>query len=577
MDFTVKPSTTIRLPDGTELAWEGFGTGPLVYDGDFAGHSERLLGLSPSEVAEQTSRRLLPYRAGGEGDAPALILHSATRATKGFDGDVSDLAAGRTPYDCATYLEARAVFLARPGDLTVGRTAPWKESVRVFGIDSVDLGDLEHYYLYQALLEAAVRHPEGTGSGATGTTPKATTPAPLTRIIDWVRARPHAIVRTYALDREMQIFLLWLLRRTGRESLRIDANNHVVSLDWNRKRHIHPFVEDAESLSATGMPPDELLAAEQRLGEGYRRVGMAIPVLPGYTMARPDAPAERFVEEAVRAAALLRRRYGLTHAFLKPSQSGSGARIVGPIGLQDLALLREAAADAHQYGDDYLLEAAVDYVTVPGALTPCPVAPSGHIRNGEIAPGLTLQILDRYSWEGNAYIDRPEWERCGLAVGLYDDMRRAMHDIHAAFRSEASAADGSHGGLVTGGVDFAVGRLGGVFGDRVLTGAIDFNFSSHGAELLRAFHERITADRPPAEHYTATRVYRPTATATLTDTRTAVLTALPSTARAEVVACVPNRWGMVAATGTHMNHAMERTQELIDTLTTAALAQNPKA
>ncbi|MEV8400232.1 hypothetical protein [Streptomyces niveus] len=236
MESTMKPSTTVRLPDGTEFPWEGFGTGPLVYDGDFADHSERLLGLSLSEVVEQTSRRLLPYRAGG--DAPALILHSASRTTRGFDGDVNDLAVRRIPYDCSTYLEARAVFLARPGDLAVGRTAPWKESVRVFGIDSVDLEDLEHYYLYQALLVAAGRHTEGA------------TDVPLARIIDWVRAHPDAIVRMYTLDREMQIFLLWLLRRTGLESLRIDANNHVVSIDWNRKRHIHPFVEDAARATA---------------------------------------------------------------------------------------------------------------------------------------------------------------------------------------------------------------------------------------------------------------------------------------------------------------------------------------
>ncbi|MGW6511890.1 hypothetical protein ACWGCP_30970 [Streptomyces niveus] len=139
------------------------------------------------------------------------------------------------------------------------------------------------------------------------------------------------------------------------------------------------------------------------------------------------------------------------------------------------------------------------------------MAPSGHIRNGAIAPGLTLQILDRFSWEGNAYIDRPEWERCGLAVDLYDDM-------------------------------------------------------------LRAFHEQITAEQAP-EHYTATRVYRPTGTATLAETRAAVLTSIPLTARAEVIACVPNRWGMVASTGTHMNQAMERTHQLVDILTAAGLAR----
>ncbi|MGW6306100.1 hypothetical protein ACWFRQ_28735 [Streptomyces niveus] len=152
----------------------------------------------------------------------------------------------------------------------------------------------------------------------------------MARIIDWVRAHPDAIVRMYTLDREMQIFLLWLLRRTGLESLRIDANNHVVSIDWNRKRHIHPFVEDAESLSVTGMTPDELLAAEQRLGEGYRRVGMAIPVLPGYTVARTDAPAERFVEEAVRAATLLRAATGSPRRSSSPASPAAGPASSAP-------------------------------------------------------------------------------------------------------------------------------------------------------------------------------------------------------------------------------------------------------
>ena len=50
---------------------------------------------------------------------------------------------------------------------------------------------------------------------------------------------------------------------------------------------------------------------------------------------------------------------------------------------------------------------------------------------------------------------------------------------------------------MTGGLDFAVGRVGGRFGDRVLVGVTDFNLSSHGAEYMRAFQDEMRDDQRP--------------------------------------------------------------------------------
>ncbi|MVO87815.1 hypothetical protein GPA10_24405 [Streptomyces sp. p1417] len=545
----------IRLKDGTERAWEGFGTGPYVHQGGLADYSARLLGLTPQQAEQEAARRLLPYRATPQDRDPSLFLHGATPANRHFEGDVADLAEGRPPYDCATYLEARAAFLARPGDLLVGRTRPWREAAEVFGVDAVDLQDLKHYYLCQALLATAVRHTESHPESHHDKDA-----SPLGRVIAWLRARPHAVARPYALDGETQIFLLWLLRRTGLERLHTDANSPRVATAWNSKNHIHPYIRDAEELPAhEGMPPDRLLAAEQRLSLAHRRLGLVMPVLPGYTVRRHADEPDRFADDTGRAADLLRRRYGLRRAFFKPCEAGSGARIVGPVDLHDAARLRDAATEAHQHGDDYLLEAAVDYLTYDdGGGSRCPVAPSGHIRDGRVAPGLTLQILNGYAWEGNVFTDRAGWRRCGLPPALYDTMARAMEALHTAFLSQASVTDGSHGGLVTGGVDFAVGRIGGVFGDEVLAAAIDFNLSSHGAEYLRTFQDKSGA------RYAATRLFRPSATASLTAGRAAV----PD---ADLIACVPDRWGMVAATGLDVLDAAEETRRRIDVLASAGL------
>lgn len=146
-------------------AWQGFSTGYRVLtETELDVLCHKLLGHGPAAVADRAARELRSYTAtvtaGPQPNRPpAVIMHSATRTTRGFDGDLADVRAGRDPYDVAGYLEARAVSLAAAGDLAVGRTQPWRDAVRHYGTDSLDVGLLEPYYLSDALLTVAAETP----------------------------------------------------------------------------------------------------------------------------------------------------------------------------------------------------------------------------------------------------------------------------------------------------------------------------------------------------------------------------------------------------------------------------------
>ncbi|HEY2725236.1 MAG TPA: hypothetical protein VGI84_11185 [Pseudonocardiaceae bacterium] len=551
----VPPSLT-RLPDGREITWAGFFTGHRVLDQrQVEAIALRLLGVPCSAVPAAAEQELVPYHAAGGHRAPALLLHSATATLRTWEGDLADLLAGRSPYDVATYVESRSVYLATGSDLSVGRTAPWAEAVQVRGVPAVDVGDRQHYYLIQALLVLADQHERGV-------------PTCLDEVISWLRARPDAVVRLYALDLETQILLLWLRRRANLDRLATDANKPAVATRWNSKSHLHPSVARAEKLVADGLSVDELLDAEQRLGEAHERLGLRLPVLPGYLVPRGDADA--FVADVARAAQLLRTRYGLRTAALKPCEAGDGARIVGNLDLADAERLDAAARQAYPHGDDYVLEAWVEFAAVRAGGAHHPVAPSGHFRNGQVADGVTLQTLDGFSWIGNAFLDEAGWTRLGLPADAYRAIREALAAVHAAFLGPHSVPDGSHQGLVTGGIDFAVGTVGGRFGDRALVGAIDFNLSSHGAEYLRAFQDEAAV--LTRERYAATRVFRPSTEATLAQLESLAAAHTAPGGLVRAIACVPRRWGMIACTGADPDIAMHRARRLIDVLVSAGMA-----
>ncbi|MGI5170953.1 hypothetical protein ACQEU3_42045 [Spirillospora sp. CA-253888] len=549
----VEPSTH-RTRDGADIRWAGFFTGHRVMnESDVAALAPRLLGIDASAVPEAAEKKLISHYASANGECPALLLHSATATLRAFDGDLAEVAAGRRPHDVATYVEARSAFLGTANDLSVGRTAPWREAVTLWGVPFVDIGDRSHYYLSQALLALAHAHEMGTDT-------------PLDQVIGWLRANPDAVIRVYALDLEMQIFLLWLMDRAGLARLSTDANKPVVSQRWNRKRHVHPTVAAARSMESPDDDAESLLEREQSLSEARERLGLRLPVLPGYTVLRAEASPDAFVADVLAAAELLRTRYGLDRAALKPSEAGDGARIVGNLDLADSERLATEARAAYAHGDDYLLEAWVDFLTADLGDAALPVVPSGHFRNGCVADGITLQTLSGYAWSGNGYLDEPAWTDLALPAGIYRTIRASLEAVREAFLGPPSVLDGSHQGLATGGIDFAVGRVGGRFGDRLLVGAIDFNLSSHGAEYLRTFLD-IARRTGVTDRYATTRVFQPPATQTLAHMEAATASMTPPNGLLRAIACVPRRWGMVAATGPDPSTASRRAGELVAVLT----------
>ncbi|MBB6173576.1 hypothetical protein HNR23_003636 [Nocardiopsis mwathae] len=547
-----------RAPDGRDVPWVGFFTGHRVLDEPrIAECAERLLGMDLGGVEQAVGTELRPYRAAtGAQRGPALLLHSATPMLRAFEGDLDAVANGDPPHDSSTYVEARSVFFCTADDLCVGRTAPWAEAAELRGVPAVDVGGVDHYYLIHALLLLAEAHEDGADTR-------------LGRVVDWLRAHPGAVVRLYALDVETQILLLWLRRTTGLPTLTTDANSTVVSTRWNRKSHIHPTVAAALGLPEPmlRLPAEHLLDAEQRRSEAHLRLGLRLPVLPGYTVPRAGVTTHDFVRGVLTAADLLRHRYGLRTAALKPSDSADGARIIGRLDLRDTDRLAAEAAAAHVRGDDHILEAWVTFHTVTLDGARLPVAPSGHIRDGHLADGLTLQLLDGYSWRGNIYLDEEGWTGLGLPGATYRTIRASLDAVRSAFQGHRSIADGSHRGLVRGGVDFAVGRLGGRFGASPVVGAIDFNLSSNGGETLRAFQDIARRQGIP-ERYAATRIFHPPRTQTLRRMRHTAAALTPPEGMMEAIACIPRRWGMVAATGDGPERAVRRVGAMVAASTT---------
>ena len=63
---------------------------------------------------------------------------------------------GRPVSDLTTYVETRGLYLARSGDLVVGRTRPWRRAIAKEGVWRLTLPDTDHYYMSHALLWRAV-------------------------------------------------------------------------------------------------------------------------------------------------------------------------------------------------------------------------------------------------------------------------------------------------------------------------------------------------------------------------------------------------------------------------------------
>ena len=109
--------------------------------------------------------------------------------------------------------------------------------------------------------------------------------------------------------------------------------------------------------------------------------------------------------------------------------------------------------------------------------------PSAHVRSGKLLDGLTLQFMRGTSWKGNIFVGAADWGSLGLEKSVYTRLRKTMTDLHQRL------------GLLHCGVDFAVGTLGGKFGDTIVAAVQDINPESDGCFILARVHGALSHDR----------------------------------------------------------------------------------
>ena len=184
-------------------------------------------------------------------------------------------------------------------------------------------------------------------------------------------------------------------------------------------------------------------------------------------------------------------------------------------------------------GGDQVLEAHVTYFEREVGGERVLTTPSAHVRAGALLDGLTLQFMRGTSWKGNIYVSAADWENLGLDASLYTGLRDTMTELHQRL------------GLLHCGIDFAVGTVGGVFGDTVVAAVQDINPKVTGALFLREFMAR----HPEIGVGAATRVLSPEATESAENIRSLVSEFCTAEQPCEEVAVVPGRWAMIATAG----------------------------
>jgi hypothetical protein len=503
--------------DGREIPWQSY-AGPIRLDEtDIAIACRKLLSIELCDLPELVLEHV--EFAAPNGDQPRLMVHSTTPYARGFETDLSAMVDGRPVMDLTTYVETRGVYLARSGDLMVGRTRPWRNAVAAQGVRRLMLPDTDHYYMSHALLRRAV---DGGDRDPV-----------MQQILDFVRDHPSTVVCPYDFEPEFQIFVAWLARTTGIGRIRVDANDSRLAR-WNGKRMLHPTVEAALGLNGevADRSADDILDREHRASEAFQALRTAIPVVPGYAVPWQENRCD-FSRDLVRAGLLLQERYGLSHGCLKPSDGGNGGRIVPSIELDGTRRLEELATNAWKMGGDQVLEAHVTYFERHIGGEQVLTTPSAHVRSGALLDGLTLQFMRGTSWKGNIFVGAADWQGLGLEKSLYTGLRKTMTDLHQRL------------GLLHCGVDFAVGTLGGRFGDTVVAAVQDINPKVTGALFLREFMAR----HPEVGEGAATRVLVPEATASAEKIRSLVSKFSTAEQPCEEIAVVPGRWAMIATAG----------------------------
>jgi hypothetical protein len=507
----------VVVVDGREIPWQSY-AGPLRLDEtDIAIACRKLLSVELCDLPELVLEHVEFASPGA--DQPRLMVHSTTPYARGFETDLSAMVDGRPVMDLTTYVEARGLYLARGGDLVIGRTRPWRNAIAADGVRRLMLPDTDHYYMSHALLRRAV---DGGDRDPV-----------MRQVLEFIHKHPSTVLCPYDFEPEFQIFAAWLARTSGVGRIRVDANDYRLAR-WNGKRMLHPTVEAALGLNGevTDRSAADTLAQEHRVSEAFQALRTAIPVVPGYAVPWQENRCD-FTRDAVRAGTLLQERYGLSHACLKPSDGGNGGRIVPSIELDGTRRLEEIATNAWKLGGDQVLEAHVTYFERQIGGEQVLTTPSAHVRSGELLDGLTLQFMRGTSWKGNIFVGAADWQGLGLDKGIYTGLRKTMTDLHERL------------GLLHCGIDFAVGTVGGKFGDTIVAAVQDINPKVTGALFLREFMARY----PEIGEGAATRVLVPEATASAEKIRSLVSKFSTAEQPCEEIAVVPGRWAMIATAG----------------------------
>jgi hypothetical protein len=510
LDWTV-------VVDGRQIPWQSY-AGPLRLDEtDFAIASRKLLSVEPCDLPDLVPEHV-EFSSPHEQQS-RLIVHSTTPSARGFETDLAAMVEGHPVPDLATYVETRGLYLAGSGDLVVGRTRPWRLAIAKAGVRRLRLPDTDYYYLSHALLRRAV---DGGDRDPV-----------MAQIIQFLRERPSTVISPYDFEPEFQLLLTWLARITGLDRIRVDANNSSLGI-WNSKSLLHPTIESAQRLngSVSDHPAPVILDLEHRASEAFRALRVPLPVIPGYTVPWREKRCD-FSHDLHRASVLLKERYGLSRACLKPSDGGNGGRIVTEVELDDPSRLEELATKSWNLGGDQILEAQVSYFQRSIGGEQVLTTPSAHVRSGKLLDGLTLQFMRGTAWKGNIYVGAADWEALGLEKGVHGSLRSTMADLTQRL------------GLLHCGVDFAVGTLGGKFGDAVVAAVQDINAKVTGALFLREFMARYPAIGAAA----ATRVLTPEATESAEEIRWLLSQFSTPEQPYEEIAVVPGRWAMIATSG----------------------------
>ena len=528
---------------GHEIHWKNFGTGPLTLTSmERATLCQKLLQTDLNNVKLLAGEVLRPF--SGDIDK-SLILHGTTSDLGAFQGDLVKLQNGEQPKNYAGYVEVRSVFLGKAGDMAVGRMTSWRPVALASGLEVVDISDVSHYYLSEALLLLAVQHLEKPDER-------------ILKIAAFLKKYPEAVVRLYVLDETVQIFLIWLKRLTGLDNIFIDANSPDVASNWNTKKILYPAIDKAHQLGVDAqMGVAQILEMEHKHTRVFQDLGLLLPSLPGYVIDRINQTQAEFTEQVLLAAELLQNRYGLEKACFKATVSGDGARITPDIDLKDKEHLKNLAANAYTYGDAYVLESHVHFETVRIGNEVLNLTPSAHIRGGKLAPGITLQFTKGTSWVGNIFVNENLAPQLNISKPQYHTIRNTMSKLVQVFQNRKL-------GLTIAGIDFAIGQIGGKFQDQIVLGIQDPNFSFNGAEFLRVFMTKTSQQKGWSEgqFYASTWVFVPNIKCSYLAIVELLQNETSAQAYSMAIAVVPGYWGMIGVAALNFELLVQQLEHL---------------